>query len=171
MPHFIFTIKLINILGQDCRNFPELCSPDASCVDTGKKIFKDWERWYWKFWIFIYLTYFYIFWPFLSIRSCACNEGFVGNGITCVKKSDGLLSQPLPDQASMQMIVTTEFINTPDDTNDLMGPNDNDLITDMEDMLDTGILCSGCNDTIATCAAWKWWKYYVYLFLVNQWLK
>jgi len=115
---------------QDCRNFPELCSPDASCVDTGKKIFKDWERW-----------------------SCACNEGFVGNGITCVKESDGLLSQPLPDQASMQMIVTTEFINTPDDTNDLMGPNDNDLITDMEDMLDTGILCSGCNDTIATCAA------------------
>ena len=34
-----------NILGQDCRNFPELCSPDASCVDTGKKVFKDWERW------------------------------------------------------------------------------------------------------------------------------
>ena len=102
--------------------------------------------------IFTLRTFTY-FGLFPSIRSCACNEGFVGNGITCVKKSDGLLSQPLPDQASMQMIVTTEFINTPDDTNDLMGPNDNDLITDMEDMLDTGILCSGCNDTIATCAA------------------
>ena len=113
-------------------------------------VIKVFKTSYYSIFIVRTLTYFGLF-P--SIRSCACNEGFVGNGITCVKKSDGLLSQPLPDQASMQMIVTTEFINTPDNTSDLMGPNDNDLITDMEDMLDTGILCSGCNDTIATCAA------------------
>ena len=57
------------------------------------------------------------------------------------------------DQVSMQLILTTEFVNTPDSPDDMLGPSDNDLITDMETMLDTGTLCSGCNSTVATCEA------------------
>ena len=116
--------------GQDCRNFPELCDPNASCVNTGKKVFKDWTRW-----------------------SCACNPGYIGNGITCVQENTGLLSQKPRNQVSMQLILTTEFINTPDTTDDLLGPADDDMVTDMEGMLDSGIPCSGCNLTIASCDA------------------
>ena len=53
----------------------------------------------------------------------------------------------------MQLILTTEFVNTPDAPEDMLGPSDNDLITDMENMLHTGTICSGCNSTVATCEA------------------
>jgi len=115
---------------QDCRNFPELCGPNASCVNTGKKVYKDWKRF-----------------------SCACNSGWIGNGITCVKEDTGILSPPPMEQVSMQLILTTEFVNTPDAPEDMLGPSDNDLITDMENMLHTGTICSGCNSTVATCEA------------------
>ena len=57
------------------------------------------------------------------------------------------------EQVSMQLILTTEFVNTPDAPEDMLGPSDNDLINDMENMLHTGTICSGCNSTVATCEA------------------
>ena len=44
---------------------PGMCGPNASCVETPKKVVAKW---------------FY--------HQCVCNPGFVGNGITCIAASD-----------------------------------------------------------------------------------
>lgn len=117
---------------QDCRNNPELCGPNASCVDTQKKLYDDWSRW-----------------------SCACNPGFIGNGLTCVEKESGLILPEIREETDIEVILTTEFISVPDGPlpNGVLGPSDDDMLEDMEGMLDSGILCPGCNSTLATCDA------------------
>ena len=49
----------------DCRLRPDSCGPNASCMETHKKVTKDW---------------FY--------HQCVCNAGFIGNGITCVEATN-----------------------------------------------------------------------------------
>lgn len=56
---------------------------------------------------------------------------------------------------SVEVIVTSEFVSVPNGTvpEGVLGPSDNDMLDDMGGMLDTGILCPGCNQTVATCDA------------------
>jgi len=49
----------------DCMLRPEICGPNASCMETHKKVASNW--------------YFH---------QCVCNPGFIGNGITCVDATD-----------------------------------------------------------------------------------
>ena len=51
----------VHFLGLDCRLRPDICGPNASCMNTHKKVTKDWKY-----------------------HQCVCNPGFIGNGITCV---------------------------------------------------------------------------------------
>ena len=57
----IVLITGVHFLGLDCRLRPDICGPNASCMNTHKKVTKDWKY-----------------------HQCVCNPGFIGNGITCV---------------------------------------------------------------------------------------
>ncbi len=109
-----------------------MCDPNASCVDTQKEIASGWTRW-----------------------SCACNPGFVGNGLSCFNATTGIKSAEPTDQLSVQVTLTTEFLSVPDGPvpAEVLGPSDSNLLDAMDGMLDTGVLCPGCQQPIATCAA------------------
>jgi len=49
--------------------------------------------------------------------------------------------------------LTTEFISVPEGPvpTEVMGASNENMLEDMEGMLDSGILCQGCNSTLATC--------------------
>jgi len=116
---------------QDCRNNPQLCSANAMCVDTQQKIFNNWSRW-----------------------SCACNPGYIGNGLTCVEKATGIKAPETREETDLEVILTTEFISVPDGPvpTEILGASDEDMLDEMEEMLDSGVLCPGCNSSmIATC--------------------
>lgn len=115
---------------QDCRNNPHLCGPNANCVDTQQKLYKGWSRW-----------------------SCACNPGFIGNGLICVEKETGIKPPEFLEETDIEVILTTEFISVPEGPvpTEVMGASNENLLEDMEGMLDSGILCPGCNSTLAAC--------------------
>jgi len=52
----------------DCRLNPNFCDPNARCVNTRKKTGRKYGGW---------------------VHRCACKNGYVGNGITCVEMSSG----------------------------------------------------------------------------------
>jgi len=49
----------------DCMLRPDICAPNASCMETHQKVTKDWYY-----------------------HQCVCNAGFIGNGITCVEATN-----------------------------------------------------------------------------------
>ena len=53
--------------------------------------FKGWSRW-----------------------SCACNPGFIGNGLICVEKETGIKPPEFLEETDIEVILTTEFISVPE---------------------------------------------------------
>lgn len=100
-------------------------------MNTKVNIFRKWTKW-----------------------ACACNPGFIGNGLTCVETSTGVKPQSIPPQMDLEVIMTSQFVIAPQpNAVEVLGPQDDNLLDEMEDMLDTGILCSGCSNPVATCNA------------------
>ena len=67
-------------LGNDCLLKPGLCSPNASCVKTNKRVGSQW-----------------------FFHQCACNPGYIGNGITCVENSQ---------KGNGKIAINSEYLST-----------------------------------------------------------
>jgi len=116
----------------DCMLRPGMCGPNASCVETPKKVVAKW---------------FY--------HQCVCNPGFVGNGITCIAASD-LANATV----AREIIVSIDSTLTRDKLFDpsLEPTIDNGLADDLFDVIDDiegDCAIESCDASILKCGLFQ----------------
>jgi len=116
---------------QDCNNANSECDVNAKCLDTGiKKGIRNGKVW--------------------SVHRCACNAGYVGNGLTCASEQTGLVTKP---GVKVTTKLTTDVWEQYKLDTSVEVANNDDFMDSLDKLLGGGSCGAGCNMDVVTCPA------------------